>query len=59
MGNHGGERMKASTGVRRKFIMYQYVRVIGRQELMSVDAIRDGLLFIGGKWWPVWLVEAA
>lgn len=51
--------MKESTGVRRKFIMYQYVRVIGRQELMSVDAIRDGLLFIGGKWWPVWLVEAA
>ena len=42
-----------------QFILGQYVRIIGRLELMPVGAIRDGLLFIGDRWWPVWLVEAA
>ena len=42
-----------------QFILGQYVRIIGRPELMPVGAIRDDTLFLGGKWWPVWLVEAA
>jgi len=42
-----------------QFILGQYVRIIGRPELLTIGAIRDGLLFIGDRWWPVWLVEAA
>jgi hypothetical protein len=26
---------------------------------LTVGAIGDDTLFLGGKWWPVWLVEAA
>jgi len=43
----------------REFILGQYVRVIGRAERMTIGAIRDGLLFVAGRWWPAWLVEAA
>jgi len=43
-----------------QFILGQYVRIIGRPELLPVGAISDdGLLFVGGQWWPAWMVEAA
>jgi len=42
-----------------KFILGQYVRIIGRLELMPVGAIRDDQLFVGDRWWPAWMVEAA
>lgn len=41
-----------------QFILGQYVRIIGRPELLTIGAIRDGLLFIGDRWWPAWMVEA-
>jgi hypothetical protein len=42
-----------------QFILGQYVRIIGTDERLTVGAIRDGILFIGGQWWPAWMVEAA
>jgi hypothetical protein len=42
-----------------QFILGQYVRIIGRQELLTIGAIRDDRLFVGDRWWPVWLVEEA
>ena len=42
-----------------QFILGQYVRVVGHPELMPVGAIRDDRLFVGDRWWPVWLVEEA
>jgi len=42
-----------------QFIFPESFRIIGRPELMPVGAIGDDTLFVGGKWWPVWLVEAA
>jgi len=48
--------MKMASG---QFILGQYVRIIGRPELMPVGAIRDGQLFLNDQWWPVWLVESA
>ena len=42
-----------------QFILGQYVRIIGRPELMPVGAIRDDQLFLKDRWWPVWLVEEA
>ena len=42
-----------------QLILGQYVRIIGRPELLTIGAIRDGLLFIGDRWWPAWMVEAA
>ncbi len=42
-----------------QFIIGQYVRIIGMSERLTVGAIGDDTLFVGGKWWPVWLVEAA
>ena len=32
-----------------QFILGQYVRIIGRPELLTIGAIRDGLLFIGDR----------
>ena len=42
-----------------QFILGQYVRIVGRPELMPVGAIRDDQLFLNDQWWPVWLVESA
>ena len=42
-----------------QFIIGQYVRIIGMSERLTVGAIGDDTLFLGGKWWPVWLVEEA
>ena len=42
-----------------QFILGQYVRIIGRPELLTIGAIRDDRLFVGDLWWPVWLVEEA
>ncbi len=42
-----------------QFIIGQHVRIIGMSERLTVGAIRDDTLFVGGKWWPVWLVEEA
>lgn len=48
--------MKMASG---QFILGQYVRIIGRPELLTIGAIRDDRLFVGDRWWPVWMVEAA
>jgi hypothetical protein len=57
------QRGAGSVGQSRKvnaiplqYIIGQYVRIIGRPELLTIGAIRDGLLFIGA---PAWMVEAA
>ena len=42
-----------------QYVLGQYVRIIGRPELLTIGAIRDDRLFVGDRWWPVWLVEAA
>lgn len=42
-----------------QFILGQYVLIIGRPELLPVGAIRDDMLFLNDRWWPVWLVEEA
>lgn len=42
-----------------QFILGQYVRIIGRPELLTIGAIRDDMLFLNDRWWPVWLVEEA
>ena len=42
-----------------QYILGQYVRIIGRPELLTIGAIRDGLLFIGDRWWPAWMATGA
>lgn len=44
--------------MRRDLVIGQYVRIIGRSQRLIVGAVGDQGLFVGGQWWPTWLVVA-
>lgn len=51
--------MSSNTDGEKQWIIGQYARVIGMAGRWTVGAVGDGRLFVGGKWWPTWLVVAA